>query len=118
MPDTPANRARFPQSQEQRAGLGFPLARVVAIVSLSTGAVLEWASGPCEGKQAGESALLWQLAHKLCRGDVVITDRCYAGYFMIVWLMQQGVDVVMRQHARRRTDFRRGAHTWARAITW
>lgn len=120
MPDTPANRARFPQSQEQRAGLGFPLARVVAIVSLSTGAVLEWASGPCEGKQAGESALLWQLAHKLCRGDVVITDRCYAGYFMIVWLMQQGVDVVMRQHARRRTDFRRGAHLGTRdhVVSW
>ena len=45
MPDTKANQARFPQNREQRAGLGFPLARLVAIVSLSCGVVLEWAVG-------------------------------------------------------------------------
>jgi hypothetical protein len=38
----------------------------------------------------------------------VVADRCYAGYFMIAWLMRCGADVVIRQHARRRTDFRRG----------
>jgi len=65
MPDTAANQARFPQSHEQKAGLGFPLARLVAIVSLSCGAVLEWRSGPCEGKATGETALLWALAQKL-----------------------------------------------------
>ena len=120
MPDTRANQARFPQIHEQRAGLGFPLARMVAIVSLSCGAVLEWAIGPCEGKQTGETALLWQLAQKLSRGDVVIADRCYSGYFMIAWLMQQGVDVVMRQHARRHTDFRRGVSLGVRdhRVSW
>ncbi len=45
MPDTKANQARFPQNREQRAGLGFSLARLVAIVSLSCGVVLEWAVG-------------------------------------------------------------------------
>ena len=114
MPDTLANQACFPQIHEQRPGLGFPLARMVAIVSLSCGAVLEWAIAPCEGKQTGETALLWQLAQKLRCGDVVIADRCYSGYFMIAWLMQQGVDVVMRQHARRHTDFRRGLALGAR----
>jgi hypothetical protein len=48
MPDTKANQARFPQNREQRVGMGFPLARRVAIVSLSCGVVLEWAVGPCE----------------------------------------------------------------------
>lgn len=120
MPDTRANQARFPQIHEQGAGLGFPLARMVAIVSLSCGTVLEWAIGPCEGKQTGETQLLWQLAQKLSRGDVVIADRCYSGYFMIAWLMQQGVDVVMRQHARRHTDFRRGVRLGARdhRVSW
>ncbi len=61
MPDTPENQERFPQSREQKPGLGFLLARLVAIVSLSCGAVLEWAVGPCEGKQTGETALLWRL---------------------------------------------------------
>ena len=63
MPDTPENQERFPQNREQKPELGFPLARLVAIVSLSCGAVLEWAVGPCEGKQTGETALLWRLAN-------------------------------------------------------
>ena len=108
MPDTRENQSEFPQHREQRSGLGFPLARVVAIVSLSCGAVLDWASGPCEGRESGETALLWALAERLRSGDVVVADRCYAGYFMIAWLMRLGVDLVIRQHARRRTDFRRG----------
>jgi hypothetical protein len=120
MPDTPANQARFPQIHEQRPGLGFPSARMVAIVSLSCGVVLEWAIAPCEGKQTGETALLWPLVHKLHRGDVVIADRCYSGYFMIACLMQQGVDVVLRQHARRHTDFRRGLALGVRdhVVSW
>lgn len=108
MPDTAANQASFPQSRTQKPGLGFPLARLVAIVSLSCGAVLDWAVGPCEGKQTGETALLWQLAKQLRPGDVVIADRYYAGYFLIAMLVQLGVDVVIRQHQRRHTDFRRG----------
>lgn len=120
MPDTEENQARFPQVHEQRTGLGFPLARMVAIVSLSCGAVLEWAIGPCEGKQTGETALLWQLAQKLHSGDVIVADRCYTGYFMIAWLMRLGVDVVMRQHQRRQTDFRRGVRLGARdhLVSW
>lgn len=68
MPDTAKNQAAFLQSRGQKPGLGFPLARLVGVVSLSCGAVLEWASGPCEGKRTGETALLWRLMDKLCRG--------------------------------------------------
>jgi len=114
MPDTEANQANFPQSPTQKRGLGFPLARLVAIMSLSCGAVLDWAVGPCEGKQTGETALLWKLAQSLRPGDVVIADRYYAGYFLIAWLTLLGVDVVIRQHQRRHTDFRRGQRLGAR----
>jgi hypothetical protein len=120
MPDTRANQQSFPQHRGQGTGLGFPLARVVAIVSLSCGAVLEWAIGACEGKQSAETALLWALAHKLRAGDVVVADRCYAGYFMIARLRQLGVDVVIRQHQRRHTDFRRGLSLGTRdhTVSW
>ncbi|MBM3341251.1 MAG: hypothetical protein FJY56_03940 [Betaproteobacteria bacterium] len=57
MPDTPDNQAAYPQSGAQRPGLGFPIAILVALISLSTGAVLRWASGPCRGKGTGEQAL-------------------------------------------------------------
>ena len=120
MPDTGANQARFPQHPEQRTGLGFPLARVVGIVSLSCGAILEWAMGACEGKGTGETALLWKLAPALRSGDVVVADRYYAGYFMIARLLQLGVDVVIRQHQLRHTDFRCGLRLGARdhLVSW
>lgn len=124
MPDTQQNQTCFPQSRQQKPGLGFPLARLVAIVSLSCGAVLEWAVGACEGKLTGETALMWELSRHLKRNDVVIADRCFAGYFMIALFVMLGVDVVIRQHQLRSTDFRRGTRigkrdhvvTWARPI--
>lgn len=120
MPDTAENQARFPQNREQKPELGFPLARLVAIVSLSCGAVLEWAVGACQGKQTGETALLWKLAKCFSPGDVVVADRCYAGYFMMAFLMLLGVDVVVRQHQCRATDFRRGHRlgTHDHVVSW
>lgn len=106
--DTPENQASYPQNRQQKAGLGFPLLRIVAVVSLSCGAVLDWAISACEGKQTGETALLLTLPQHFGLGDIVIADRCYAGYFRIAWLMQRGADSVIRQHQRRHTDFRRG----------
>jgi len=120
MPDTEANQGRFPQVRSQKPGLGFPLARLVAVVSLSCGAVLEWALDACEGKKTGETALLWRLMPRLSRGDVVVADGYYAGYFMIAGLIARGADIVMAQHHRRYTDFRRGKQLGARdhVVTW
>lgn len=120
MPDTDENQRSFPQSQEQKSGLGFPVARLVAIISLSCGAVLEWTSGPCEGKGSGETTMLRGMADKLCRGDVVIADRYYAGYFMLAMLLRQGVDIVVRQHQLRYMDFRRGRRLGKRdhVVSW
>jgi hypothetical protein len=39
MPDTPANQNAYPQPDTQKPGLGFPLARIAAVFSLSCGAV-------------------------------------------------------------------------------
>ena len=40
MPDTPENQQAYPQVYNQKPGLGFPIARVGAIISLSCGAIL------------------------------------------------------------------------------
>jgi len=114
MPDTLANQRCYPQNREQREGLGFPLARLVGIVSLSSGAVLDWALGPCEGEGNSETALLWKLAPGLERGDVLIADRLFAGYFMLARLKQLGVDIITQANARRACDFRRGTRLGAR----
>lgn len=120
MPDTRANQASFPQSRSQKPGLGFPVARLVAVVSLSCGAVLEWAIAACEGKNSGETALLWRLMPRLSPGDVIIADSYYAGYFMVARLITRGVDLVMPQHHLRHTDFRRGERLGVRdhVLAW
>lgn len=108
MPDTAANQAEFPQHNVQQEGLGFPIARLVVLLSLATAMVSGYAAGPYSGKETGETALLRELLTLLSAGDVLLADRCYCSWFQIALLLQQGVDVVTRQHQLRTTDFRRG----------
>lgn len=108
MPDTPANQAVFPQNRAQQPGLGFPLARVVAIFSLGTGAVLDWAMGPCQGSDSGEEALFRQQLTVLDARDIVLADQLYCSYWTLAALQARGIDLVMRGKISRQCDFRRG----------
>jgi putative transposase len=108
LPDTPENQAAYPQPPAQKPGVGFPLLRLVALVSLATGLVRDAAVGPYAGKEAGEPALLRELFAGLQAGDVVLADRYYCGWFTIALLQELNVEVVVRLHQRRKADFRRG----------
>jgi len=108
MPDTADNQAAYPQPPNEKPGLGFPLARLVAVFSLAVGTILEAAVGPWMGKRTGENALFRTLHEHLCPGDIVLSDRYFCSYFDIALLQQRGVDVVMRLHQRRPVDFRKG----------
>ena len=120
MPDTPENQAEYPQPTTQTPGVGFPLMRSVALASLATGMVVAFAAGPYAGKETGETALLRTLFHKLRRGDVVLGDRFYCGWFMLALLQRLGVDFVVRLHQLRRADFRRGRRLGHKdhLVTW
>lgn len=108
MPDTPANQKAFPQSRGQKPGLGFPLARVVGVLCLATGVLLDAAVGPCIGKAGSEHALLRSMMDTIQPGDVILADRYYCAYFLIALLRARGADVLFQQHQRRATDFRKG----------
>jgi len=45
MPDTPENQAEYPQHSAQKPGCGFPIARIVVLIALATGCVLDAAIG-------------------------------------------------------------------------
>jgi putative transposase len=106
--DTPENQRAFPQHPQQKKGLGFPLIRWVALLSLATAAVQGFAYGPYAGKETGETALFRELLKHLQRGDIVLADRFYCSYFLVALLRGVGVDVVTRLHQGRHYDFRRG----------
>jgi hypothetical protein len=108
MPDTPANQAAYPQATSQGIGLGFPLVRLVALISLAVGVVRDLAMGPYQGKETGETALFRTLWEGLESGEIVVGDRCFCSFFGIAGLSQRDVDVLFRMHQRRKFDFRKG----------
>lgn len=108
MPDTPANQAEYPQPRSQQSGLGFPIARLVGLVSLGSGAVVDYALGPYQGKHTGELSLLAQQFDSLTPGDRLLGDRYFCTYGLIAEQQRRGIPVVFQSHAKRKVDFRRG----------
>jgi hypothetical protein len=108
MAGTPANQAAYPQPKTQKVGCGFPMVRLVVVFSLAVGTVLDAALGKYEGKQTGENSLFRSLHGILDEGDMVLADRYFGGWFDIALLHQRGIDVVVRKHQLRATDFRTG----------
>lgn len=110
MPDTPANQTAYPQSPNQKPGLGFPLCRIVGIVCLGSGALLNAAISPYQGKGNDEQSLLRAMLDTLADGDVLVGDAFYATYFLLCTLCARNIDAVFEQHGSRNrmTDFRRG----------
>ena len=108
MPDTLENQKAYPQHPHQKRGCGFPIARIVVLLSLATGAVLDLAVGPWSGKLSGENALLRGLRNCLQRGNILLGDSYYSSYQEVATLLSMGVDVVMRQHGGRPSNFRQG----------
>lgn len=120
MPDTKANQAAYPQSKTQKRGVGFPIARACAILSLATACILDLALGPYAGKETGETALLRSLLGSFSPGDLLVADRFYCSFLMISLLRQRGIDSCTRLHQRRTADFRRGRRLGPddHLITW
>ena len=108
MPDTAKNQAAYPQPDTQKPGLGFPLARIAVVFSLSCGAVLDLAICRYAGKGQSELGMLRTLWDRFLPGDVLLTDRLMCTWTEIAILIGRGVDSVTRLHIMRTADFRRG----------
>ncbi len=104
-PDTPANRRAYPQSTNQKSGCGFPLVKLVALFSLTSGALLAVARGNQHSAELKLFRKLWKLLKK---GDIFLADRAYCDYVTIVGLWLRGIDTVLRLHHVRPHDFRKG----------
>lgn len=110
MPDTEKNREAFRQQSCQKEGLGFPIARLVVVISLATAMVGGMSMGPYQGKETGELARLRELLDRFEVGDVALADKLYCSYFMIALLLEKGVDLVTLLHQSRDAgaEIRRG----------
>jgi hypothetical protein len=64
----------YPQPSTQATGVGFPLARLVMVICLATGAALDTAIGPHKGKGSGELGLVRRLLEGFNSGEVMLAD--------------------------------------------
>jgi Transposase DDE domain len=98
LPDTEANQDDYPQPAQQKLGCGFPVLRLVAFMSLATGAVSRYRLGNLHDH---EQRLFQELRPHLKAHDVVLGDRNFGTFATLVLLKRQGADGVFRRHQSR-----------------
>jgi len=106
LPDTPELQKRFPQPGGQKPGCGFPVAQLVGLFDLGSGALLEFARTCINAHES--VVFLHELRRKLRRGDIVLADRAHGSFAALALLLQQGVDGLFRLHQARPQQMRRG----------
>ena len=104
LPDTLSNQKVYPQPNTQSAGCGFPVMYLSALMSLTSGALLDFETGSGNGNELTLWRKMW---HILQSGDVILGDGKYSSYADIALLRECGIDVVAR-FGKRKTDFRKG----------
>jgi hypothetical protein len=104
LPDSPENQAAYPQPRPQLPGCGFPVMYLCTLMSLASGALLDFATGSGNGNELTLWRRLWDL---LQLGDIVLGDSKYCSYADLALLRQRAVDVVARLGIRK-SDFRIG----------
>jgi hypothetical protein len=79
--DTKANQEIYPKHSNKHKAVGFPQVRLLAIMSLSTGSVVDYALEASKGKGTGETTLLRSLLDSINENDIVVGDRLYCNFF-------------------------------------
>lgn len=110
MADTNLNQKEYPHTKTQKEGLGFPTCRIVAIISLTTGSIIDANIGRYSGKGTGEQALLRDMLHNLKRGDIILADAMFSTYSLLSYAIEYGIDIIFVQNGARsrKTDFTKG----------
>ena len=116
MPDTEANQAEYPQPKSQKKELGFPQLRIMVLIALGSGALLDSAVAACEGKGTGEQALLRKMLPSLDAGDVLLADANFENYFLLVQLLEAGIDVSSKKTAPAKLTFGNARKSWANGM--
>lgn len=108
MADSEENQEEYPQMAGQKPGCGFPIARMVGLFSLATGAINFTAMAAYQGKQTGETSLLRLILDRVLPGRILLADRYYATFWLLAMSELRNIDLVARVHHLRKVDFRRG----------
>ena len=103
---TPGNLAKFQCHPNQHPDVGMPVPRAIAVLSMATGCVLDFAYSNYSGKGTGEISMLRSRLDLFQPGDLVVMDALYCSFPTIALLKKRGVDVVVRMSGSRLVDHR------------
>lgn len=104
-PDTPENQKTYPQQSVQKPGCGFPIIRIVALLSLATGMLVGWTTGHWHQHELTLFHALWDF---LQTDDVLLADRGFCNWGLLALCLQRNLHAVLRVKGKLRRDFRRG----------
>jgi hypothetical protein len=117
MPDTAANQQAYPQPVTQKAGCGFPVAKMVGCFCLASGALLHWVKGTLKDH---DFRLFQGLLDTFQKDEVMLADRGFCSYGNLAALLLRQVHAVLRLHHFRKLDWRVGRRLGQRdrLVSW
>lgn len=104
MADTPELQDHFGQPGGQRAGCGFPVARLWGMFDARSGLLVQLLVSPL---RTHESSQVSRFHAALRAGDVVVGDRAFASYAHLALLSGRKLHGLFRVHQRQLVSFRK-----------
>lgn len=101
-PDRPVLQDLWPQPSAQKIGCGFPTIKLVGLLDLVTGMIVQLTM-MC--MNVHEMSQLAGLNAMLKAGDVLLADRGFCSFMHVAMLLKSSVDAVFRMHQKQIVDF-------------
>ncbi len=105
MPDTIENQIEYPQPSTQKAGCGFPIAKIGVVFSLVTGAAIALC---IDVLNTHDIKLARRLYSFLKPNDVLLGHRAFCAYADMFTIKKLNCDAVFHKHQSRTTTMRKG----------
>jgi hypothetical protein len=100
--DTPKLQELWPQPSAQKQGCGFPIIKLLALLDLASGMILQLT---LMSLKVHEMSQLTGPHGALRSGDVLLGDRAFCSFGHLVLLAAMSVDAVFRMHQRQIVNF-------------
>lgn len=104
LPETEANLKDYPQHSNQKPGCGYPTMQLAALLNLCHGG---WEQVITSRQDEHDLNLMGLILPHIAAGNVLLADRAYCSWELIVRLWQQEAFIIARHHQTRKLDFRK-----------
>ena len=117
--DTEENQAEFPQPSNQKKNCGFPVMKFLGLLNHCTGA---WEHHLTAHPDEHDARTMKRLINYFTEPCILLADRAFCSFEIMLRLKQRGVESVMRLHQMRARGFtlRKGKRIGKneRLVTW